>query len=135
MKFKITLGDWSDDGHGKTQVFILETNALTIEEVREAYFKAIEITKFDFSSKVCSKYEERYPKESVVERLKDIGIEIPPEYWETDDLLTALIKFIQIGEPVLTFTIVKDAIPSFEFYGFDEKERHIGGIGYGLFGS
>lgn len=27
----------------------------------------------------------------------------------------------------------KEDIPMLPFYGFDEKQRHIGGVGYGLF--
>lgn len=34
--FKLDLGDWSDDGHGKTETFYIQTDA-TLEEIQLAY--------------------------------------------------------------------------------------------------
>jgi len=38
-KFKIPIGDWSDDGHGKYVDYFIESNK-PVEEVRELYFQA-----------------------------------------------------------------------------------------------
>lgn len=43
------------------------------------------------------------------------------------------IFLLQKTNPSLKLKIVKDDIPRLQFYGFDEKGRHIGGVGYGLF--
>lgn len=71
-KFKnemmFTIGDWSDDGHGKTSEFVFRTN-VTIEEVRQAYLASCSLTKISFGPKkpgdgiehtICSEYEDGY---------------------------------------------------------------------------
>ena len=41
------------------------------------------------------------------------------------------LKFIKKYNPEFEYKILN--IPMLPFYGFDEKNRHIGHIGYGLF--
>lgn len=41
MLFSVVVGDWSDDGHGKTETFILDvTGHFTSDEIKEAYARA-----------------------------------------------------------------------------------------------
>jgi len=56
-RFKLILGDWSDDGHGKTETFIVESNK-PVDEAREAYFEAVKKTGIDFGEQVCRDYED-----------------------------------------------------------------------------
>jgi len=57
MKFYIVLGDWSEDGHGKSEKVLIDSN-IPMEEIQEAYKKSCKKTGFDFSENVCCEYED-----------------------------------------------------------------------------
>lgn len=48
-KMYLVLGDWSDDGHGKTDKVLYEVNK-TVEEVQEAYKQSCKLTSFRFDN-------------------------------------------------------------------------------------
>jgi hypothetical protein len=52
------------------------------------------------------------------------------------DMLQLLLLFIKMYNPTFSYEVVAEKqMPTFSFYGFDKKQRHIGFIGYGLFSS
>lgn len=55
-QFKMTIGDWSDDGHGRYEDFVVRSN-VPVEQVREAYFRIKDVTGIDIES-ICSNYGE-----------------------------------------------------------------------------
>lgn len=67
-EMKFSIGDWSDDGHGKTQEFRFSTDS-SIDDVRQAYLKSCELTKISFDTNkgrntnikhaICCDYEDR----------------------------------------------------------------------------
>jgi len=128
----IAYGDWSDDGHGKTDDRYYEINK-TVKELREIYYKAIE--EFDISE-VCGQYEESEPTPEQFDWLEGHGFK-----FETDDLecfsidtwSRMFIWFMKRADPTLEIKETKMIAISFMHYGYDEKGRHIGFFGYGLF--
>ena len=46
-------------------------------------------------------------------------------------MASILLRFIKMYNPEFRYEIID--IPMLPFYGYDEKRRHIGHIGYGLF--
>ena len=63
--WKIPIGDWSDDGHGKCDWYIVKSN-FTVEQAREAYFKSVEESKLDIANEIATKYEDHSVSEKVI---------------------------------------------------------------------
>lgn len=59
MKINLIVGDWSGDGHEKTEVFIIESN-LSPDEIKDAYAKGSKILGFNLIRKVCIEYEDNF---------------------------------------------------------------------------
>lgn len=48
-QFHLSIGDWSGDGHGRSEDFTVASNA-PVETVREAHYKIPEVTEVDIES-------------------------------------------------------------------------------------
>lgn len=145
-KMYLVLGDWSDDGHGKYEKILMESN-LSVLEVQEAYKKACEITGIEFNHnedytkrnrdwkkradyQVCVDYEDSELKPKVKKILIKYGIKVDMdnENWFTD----LWIDFVKIARPDLE---LKRADKTKDFpviNGYWNKNLNVG-FGYGLF--
>ena len=145
-KFKLPIGDWSNDGHGKADWYIIESNK-PLQEVRELYFQACEKLGWTLDGHdkktPCSEYEDNtFPKETLQELL-DFGVKLDQndidyifeqEYTDGSELfLKIILEFIKTQDSELVLNIIDDDLKMFQFYGCDNKNRHIGYFGYGLF--
>lgn len=139
--FRIPIGDWSGDGHGQREWFTA-TAEKPIKDVREAYFKAKEKLPDICPEKFCCDYEDGGVKPEIIQKLKDAGAPCPePDPGFSDDLELGPFEMAEIvcwylnqGDPDLHVALLaEEVVPMLPFYGFDEKERHIDFIGYGLF--
>lgn len=145
-KFKIPIGDWSGDGHGHAEWYIVECNK-PVEYVRELYFQACDKIGFtlDGHHKLtpCAEYEDyKFPRETF-QKLLNFGIELDKDLinyiYETestdgsDGFIEIVLSFIRTQDPELILNIVSNDFKMFQFYGHDDKNRHIGYFGYGLF--
>ena len=137
--WEIPIGDWSDDGHGKCDWFIVKSN-FTVEQAREAYFKSVEKSGIDICKEVACEYEDNSVSEKVVKTFpefveKELISKEPfcEDYYIEDSFSLAEIVclFIKKYNTECEYEILN--LPMLPFYGFDEKNRHIGHIGYGLF--
>lgn len=150
--FYLPIGDWSSDGHRECEKITIEANC-TIEELREAHFKIKEVSGVNIEE-IANEYECCWIETEVLLKLMDIGLD-PQDYTDVDvvkeeiskgefsevkyftqpeymgklwiDLLNKVDETLEIKE-------VEDKIKSISFYGFDEKGRHIGTVGYGTLG-
>lgn len=145
---KFEIGDWSGDGHGQHESFMVESN-VPVEEVREAYFKAREKSEFKSITPedICSDYEENTVKAPELRKLLAVGYNYDEQwdYWDPkkpheerlpgiNGMLHYLLWFIKQGNPEITFKQSK-IDNTFHFYGHDKKGRHIQFIGYGTLGN
>lgn len=147
-KFKLPIGDYSDDDHGKCIYYIIESNK-SLEEVRELYFKSCELFGNNFSKYLCWDYGDNYLTEDHFEELSKFGIDFTKIFIDINDILDEfeaeeninldiesyveiLLQFIKISDSDLELKIIEDKLPMFNFYGKDDKGRHIGQFGYGL---
>lgn len=131
-KFRMSIGDWSDDGHGKHEDFIIESNH-PVDVVREAHFRIKEVTGIDIEDFCCDYEDSSVPKE-IENKLKDMGFEF--EYAGTTyakEMALLWMFLLQKANPELELKIINDDIPNLHFYGCDKKRRHISFVGYGLF--
>lgn len=134
MKFQMSVGDPSGDGHSICEYHIIETNAKNIDEVKKAYKKAVKLTGLDLLFSVCEDYRDGCVRDDDVETLLKHGIDPGDfcyEYPEEDDdeyqidssMWPDLVcAFICLGDSTLTLNVLEE----------DEFPRFDGG-GYGLF--
>lgn len=144
--WKLPIGDWSDDGHGKCDWFIIKSN-FTVEQAREAYFKTVEESGVDIIKEIAYEYEDSNVSERITNLLPEFIQDLAADdiigiwEWEDDgiyhvetsrDMAEIFLRFIKEYSPEeFEYEIIN--IPMLPFYGYDEKGRHIGHIGYGLF--
>lgn len=146
MKFTFSLGDWSDSGHGKSDLFTISSDAETINEIREAYFKSCLVFPLD---KMFQKYEEDYLSCKNSYLLKNIGLD-PYHYFVfkedkdgdeyayaidgTNSLALFIIDLLNLIDSTLNLKLIKNQnLPTLQFYGFDDNGRSLDLPGYGLF--
>jgi len=149
-KFTLPIGDWSNDGHGKKEDYIISSNK-PLEYVRELYFQAC--NKIGFSLDGSYKktnltpqadYEDYEFSNETLQALLDFGVKLEEDAIEyikeeestdgTELLCDIILAFIMTQDSELELKKEpSDKYPMFQFYGRDEQKRHIGYFGYGLF--
>lgn len=153
MKLKITIGDWSEDGHGVYEQFVFESNK-TVKEVQDAYKASCKLTGLQFNHndnytgivdnyrnyrndrQICTEYEDSEISEFALDILKEHGIIIDDDNLDEDSFLKLLIDFIKLSLPDLELeeasfkkSELKD-IPAVN--GWWNKELNVQ-FGYGLY--
>lgn len=157
MKVRLTIGDWSGDGHSISEDFIYESNK-SVEEIRQAYKNACKLTGLSFNHnddytglnlgygtdrQIATEYEESTISKLALKILKKHGIELKSEDGSeeyfidgSEDFVDILIKFIKLSLPDLKLkeasykkSELKD-IPAIN--GWWNKELNCQ-FGYGLF--
>lgn len=135
-RIKFSLGDWSDDGHGKCDHYYVRTSS-PVEDLRELHFKCQDV--FGFTpGHLCREYESFELTPTQVTKLIEHGV-IPSDFTEDDaamdtaTLLEIWLKMLQRVDPLLMWEIELDEVATMHFGGFDEKGRHLDVPGYGCF--
>lgn len=153
--FKMPIGDWSEDGHGKCDYFRVQSD-LPLEEVRETHFNILEKTGIDLS-KLCANYEDSKIPFETIQKLIELGFntdgildealynkaknsEDSDVYDEnsdgvySEDIASIWIFLLNKTNENLNLKMIDDEKEKMlVFYGFDEKGRHIKSPGYGVF--
>jgi hypothetical protein len=131
-KIKFPIGDWSDDGHGKCDYFFATTR-MDIKYVREAHFAAPSVIGFDIGD-ICRGYREFDISKSIEEKILAIFPDWQSESVDCPESLFYLwVRLLNYIDSDLSLDpICEDAEP-INFYGFDNKGRHLKTPGYGLF--
>ena len=75
MKVKITVGDWSLDGHNEFTDFYIESN-LTSKEINNFYNQASKDLGFDLIKDCCNDYQDNKLPDDVFKIVQDkfIGV-------------------------------------------------------------
>ena len=139
---KFTLGDYSRDGHGMSDDYIVESNK-SVEHLRELHFSCINELGFDIGD-MCRDYGENQLSESIFDILKENKILDDESLYllefndfvitDPDELLGIWLSILIYLDSSLTLLVkTPDEIPSMHFYGYDEKKRHLNNPGYGLY--
>lgn len=130
--FRIPIGDWSDDGHGKVEWFYA-TAAKPIEDVREAYFAATKkLPDACCPENFCDAYQEPEIAPDSRAALEAAGYKVPKEI-DAESMAKIVAWFINYGDPSVDVKLDGNPPPMLPFYGSDSKRRSIGHMGYGLF--
>lgn len=150
--YYLPIGDWSNDGHGVCKNILIESKG-TINEIRNAHFKIKKVTGIDIHD-IANEYEENTISIHKCLELMKLGLDIndylsqnykqldeksileDDEYYiEYDEIAELWVDLLNYVDNSLEIKIVKDEIEMIPFYGFDEKKRHIGFVGYGTLGN
>lgn len=152
-KLYLPIGDWSKDGHGECEKYLVETDK-TMDDVREAHFNIKEKLGIDIH-KFANEYEQNYITNEQCLELVEVGLNInkylsnnyveltvkdlekPYDYYiEAEEIAALWIDLLNKVDYKLNLKLVGDEnkIEMLAFYGFDEKKRHIGFVGYGTLG-
>ena len=135
-RFYLPIGDWSNDGHGKSEMVLVKSN-VPVGQAREAHFRIKEATGIDIHS-FCDDYEDWAVPAEIVEKLNKLGFPFEVEegesaYIEPDKMAALWMFLLQKANPAIRLKKDDEGIPMLPFYGSDEKGRHIDQVGYGLF--
>lgn len=136
-KFRLSIGDWSGDGHCFHEDFVVASN-MPVEFVREVHYKIKDRTGIQIED-ICSEYEEDKIEPEIVQALSEMGFkfedntEMDEGTISPEEMARIWIFLLQKTEPTLRLEIIPDDLPTLHFSGIDKQGRHIGFVGYGLF--
>lgn len=157
-KVKLIIGDWSGDGHERSDEVILSTNK-TVEEIQQAYKDSCKLTGLSFNinqdytelnlnyshpeytdRKIATDYQNNTISKLAEEILLKHGINVRDGYiCKPDDLVRIddvnhftkiWIKFVQLSLPDLILTPIEDDVPVIN--GWWNKNLNVQ-FGYGLY--
>lgn len=94
----LVVGDWSHDGHGKTDVVVINSNK-TGDQIKGAYSAAVKMTGLNLGRQ-CEEYEDSKFKPAFVRKCKELFANQPD----------ALSEFVDVDDPEA------DAYDEEEFY-------------------
>lgn len=72
---QLNVGDWSSDGHGKTETISFTANR-TAKQVRNAYTKGSKKIGIDLVDGVCEEYEDNTLPKDIFEKLEKAGFAV-----------------------------------------------------------
>lgn len=98
MIFKLPIGDWSDDGHGKCDWYIVEATKDKAGAV-EAYKKAQELLPEYDPGTFCQAYEDSHLPDHVATKMEEIGIHLGD--WYSKELAEYIVWYMNQGDPTL----------------------------------
>lgn len=138
----LRLGDWSDDGHGKTEIRTIKTN-LTCKDLAKAYDEGVKKVGFDLEEETARDYEEPYMYVEHWKMLEAVGMTLnqlfSSKWCNSDDAEKALTAgedqfSIYIDEYVAAWLfIAKQGDPTLEHKFVENNQSIIEIGGYGLF--
>jgi hypothetical protein len=146
-KFKLPIGDWSDDGHGKCDHYVIESN-VTAEELVPIY---IAMDKEYGISNEFEDYEQTVFSNDLIALMDKLGLDIEKygeKYdWSGSDeyniknsksLAQLILDMLTCFDPTLNFSIVTPKqMPNFNNWLAQGVTKKGGGVmnlpGYGLY--
>lgn len=132
-----TIGDFSDDGHGKADDVRITSNR-SADEIASLYKQACDKHGFVFDKRVCNNYGESCIDAADLAFMNSLGYVTSPDmdveehgaYLDCENLLLMFLFFVSTVDPDFQYAIAKDEAEYFFICG--AKERNFG-LGYGLF--
>lgn len=129
MLIQFDLGDWSEDGHGKTLTLIVESNC-TVEQLHALYAAATSRLGWALDEHVCNEYEEHGISADNLSFLEDLGYVAPegfdPSWVTAKDVFDMFTAVLHSEDPEAT--LVQVELPAFFRSGPGAFQ-----LGYGTF--
>lgn len=131
----LVVGDYSGDGHSKTDVFFITSN-MDRKAIKEAYSKGSKKLGKDIVKTICKNYEDsKFP----IKLLEKLGIDYTTldgyhDYQdEFDSDFDTEVHVYQDDWVQIYLAVVKLGCPSFEYTMMDSNNIAINIGGYGLY--
>lgn len=132
----LTVGDWSHDGHSKTEVVTVRCN-IDKKNLEKAYKNGTKKVGFNLTENVCADYEDMSVTPEIIKKLKDAGINsedfIENESDEGDDDNCWSFAYNCEAFADLWMTIAKLGDPDIKYELCEDNDTNINVGGYGLF--
>lgn len=122
MIIKLTVGDWSCDGHNQSSDFYIESS-VDETEIELAYKKAVGIIGVDLTKDVCCDYECNSIRGYILDKLNQ-HLNLSKSKHINDFTVTPsgfvdlYIKYIKIGNPEIKIERKFDEVPSINIGGY-----------------
>lgn len=104
MLITLTVGDWSGDGHEKTEKYTCEFN-LPIDKIEKAYKKGCKKLGFDLRRDVAADYEDRNISKDLYDKLVEAGysneLDSDIDSLTADDFVLMWVFIAKLGNPEL----------------------------------
>lgn len=133
-QIRFPIGDWSHDGHGQCDWFIISSNK-TVEEVREIHFKCNDVLGFEIGD-ICSEYGENTIPSTILKILHDNQVTklfLSESIHSPETVVQLWLDILKYIDPSFEYEIENKKIPTIIFGGYDNKKRHLYNPGYGLY--
>lgn len=136
----VTLGDYSYDGHSRTDKCLLRSN-YSAEDVAKAYCLAVEKTGIDFAARVASEFEDKtYPMQEfkALGCPEDLLTEDETDDWsygkvqDNDHYLALFGWFCSLAEPDLILEGCEQEVPDLVSV-VQKASGRSSHMGYGLY--
>lgn len=142
--YKVIVGDWSDDGHGKADSYIVDVSAeFSVDVLRANYEKNVSEIGFAPTS-LCEDYEDSSVSEEQANALFAAGLPDDrkciatepgpyPQYFvpDSEGMLHLCMFFLTRNLTGATWFIKNDSIPT--LFGGANPVIDAGSVGYGLY--
>lgn len=127
----LVMGDWSGDGHSKTDTVVIKSN-LTVPEITKAYKKASKKLGFDLIKEVAADYQDNNLSKDNMQALIKNGFsgELEDDEEEdnggkggyflwTDSFLDIYLFIVKLGDPNFEYAILQGELnPSINIGGY-----------------
>lgn len=114
MLLELVIGDWSDDGYGKTDKVLYRTNS-NKKCIMEAYDVGTEKLGFNLVEDTCRDYEDNDLTKEQYEALKALGFSAEEEGYLKEDydkvsincyeFADAYVRIVKLGNPAIEIEI------------------------------
>lgn len=148
----LVLGDWSDDGHGKMEKVLVETNH-PVEKLQQAYKDSCKLTGISFNYnenftgierdwkeqdkyQIAVEYEDNSLSDECFDALNKFGfseafdVKSVDEFELGEQFTELWLWFVKLSLPDLVYNVVEDTIPTIN--GYWNKNLNVQ-FGYGLY--
>lgn len=125
-KFSYTVGDYSNDGHGKTDTFALSSSH-DKDDLLDAFNRGVEIIGFDIRD-YAEDYEDSTIEVNAAKAFIELGVEIDGDdeefYLDPHTIFDAIIATIKVGNPEIKIEKVEGGV---------DLVYTLGSTGYGCY--
>jgi hypothetical protein len=126
----VVIGDWSNDGHGQTETYHLQSN-YSIDKIKTLIKEFQSKFGFDPTDKYCCNYQESYLTLNDIEELIPI---LGKDYFKYYNKIYDVYHLDTLTYTALVFDLLKTIDFEFEYEIIKDRTNRLTIGGYGLFG-